>query len=215
MDASIRLPEEPTSDLESALAGDLRRTDEVEWLPSSQWRLHLLGFGHVTRGDAVKVVEVLREKVGEFAPPTLHVAGVQPLIFDGDDSVWAMLGGDLDDVTAVAKSMPRWVHPLGFTPDRRRYRPAIRLGRVTRSTALAYLEDLVGRLGEYQGPAWNADQITVGRVRGGSFEVFDVAMLEGRLGNKHELPAAPVAAPVAVPQQASGVEAERPHLAVG
>jgi hypothetical protein len=213
MHASFRLAEEPTHDLATALSADTQRTDQVAWLHPSLWRLHLIGFGHVTRGDAAQIVEVIREKVGEFAPPTLHVAGVQPLIFDGDDAVWAMLGGDLDDVSAVAKSMPRWVHPLGFTPDRRIYRPAIRLGRVTRHTGLAYLEDLVGRLGEHRGPAWDADEITVGRVQGSRFEVFDVAALEGRLGRRQELPAAREAQ--AIPQQALAHDGERPHLAVG
>jgi hypothetical protein len=214
MHACFRLPDQPTSELTAALAADLRQTDQIEWLPAPLWRLHLLGFGHVTRGDAVQVVDVLREKVAGFAPPTLRIAGVQPLIFDGDDSVWAMLGGDLDDVYAVAKSMSRWVHPLGFAPDRRLYRPAVRIGRVTLNTTLDYLEDLSGRLGEHAGPTWDADQITVGRVRGETIEVFDVVALEGRLGERETLPGPrPVEKPP-IPKQAKPHPADKPRLAV-
>jgi hypothetical protein len=214
MHACFRLPDQPTSELTAALAADLRQTDQIEWLPAPLWRLHLLGFGHVTRGDAVQVVDVLREKVAGFAPPTLRIVGVQPLIFDGDDSVWAMLGGDLDDVYAVAKSMSRWVHPLGFAPDRRLYRPAVRIGRVTPNTTLDYLEDLTARLGEHAGPSWDADEITVGRVRGDAIEVFDVVALEGRLGERETLPTPrPVAKPP-VPSQVKPYVADKPRLAV-
>jgi hypothetical protein len=218
MHACYRMPDEPTRDVATALAADLLQTDQVEWLPPALWRLHVLGFGNVTRGDAVKVVDVIRDKVGEFAPPTLHVRGVQPLIFDGDDSVWAMLDGDLDDLSAVAKSMSRWVHPLGFAPDRRVYRSAVRLGRVTGETSLDYLEDLVGRVGEHRGPAWDAEAITIGRVRGESLEVFDVVEHEGQLGRRQPLRQPlqkPRRAVPPVPKQSAPQNDDRPRLAVG
>jgi hypothetical protein len=215
MHACYRIPDEPSRDLAAALQSDLRQTDQVEWLPPVLWRLHLLGFGNVTRGDAVKVVDVIRDKVGDFVPPTLHVTGVQPLIFDGDDSVWATLDGDLDDLSAVAKSMSRWVHPLGFAPDRRVYRPAVRLGRVTRDTSLEYLEDLIGRVGQRRGPAWDAAAITIGRVRGETLEVFDVVEHEGQIGGRKPVQKARPADAPPVPRQAALRKDDRPRLAVG
>jgi hypothetical protein len=135
----------------------------------------------VVREDAVRVAEVLTERVGEVGAPTLRLEEVRPLPQDGDDSIWVGLGGDADVLTELAAAIPRWAHEIGFVPDRRSYYSGIRLGRVTAATTVPYLEGLTSRLGGYEGPAWTAEQVLVAAEKPAGpnhpprFEVFDSA----------------------------------------
>jgi 2'-5' RNA ligase len=181
--ACALLSQEASRDLRAALASDLTGTGQVDWLHPDLWRLQLVGFGHVTRSDAVQLVDTLRDRVSELVVPTLRLNRVQALIYDGDDSVWAGLAGDTDDLAEIASSITRWVHELGFVPDRRIYRPWVRLGRINANTDLAYLESLEDRLGAYQGPVWTVEHVTLARTRAATpqrpaiLDVFDQAAL--------------------------------------
>lgn len=157
--ATIQPPEAALSHLSAVLRNDLAETHQVAWEHESRWRIRLANFGMVVREDALRVAECLAERVAEIGPPTLRLEEVRPLPLDGDDSVWVGVGGDADALAQMAGSIPRWTHEVGFVPDRRAYYGGIRLGRVTPSTTVAYLEGLSSRLGGYEGPAWTAHEL--------------------------------------------------------
>jgi len=171
----------PAAHLEDALRPEREHPGQIDWLDPPLWRIYLLGFGNVTRGDAVMLADRVRERVAGLPAPTVHLALVEPLLYPGDDSVWVGLHGDEHAVKDLATAMPRWVHEFGFVPDRRAYRPWVQLGRVTAETELDYLEGMLQRLGEYRGPEWTAEGVALGRARAGTvdrpavFEAFDFA----------------------------------------
>ena len=176
--ASIQPPDDVLSHLSAVLRNDLADTGQVAWEHPSRWRIRLADFGMVVREDAVRVSECLTEHIAQVAAPVLKLAEVRPLPQDGDDSIWVGLGGDADVLTELAAAIPRWTHEIGFVPDRRSYYSGIRLGRVTSSTTVPYLEGLASRLGGYEGGAWTAPELLIGveRLAGPDhpprFEVF-------------------------------------------
>jgi 2'-5' RNA ligase len=183
--ATILPPDGVLGHLGDALSADLARSDQVDWRHESRWRIHLADFGVVVRGDALQLVERLGERIAELPPPTLRLEEIRPLPTDGDDGVWVGLGGDADALTEFATAIPRVVHELGFVPDRRLYYPGIRLGRVTTTTTVAYLEDLERRLGGYEGPAWTPRAVMFsaekpsGPNRPPSYDVFQEVAFHG------------------------------------
>lgn len=184
--ASLRPSSDAIAHLEAALRPEQAQPEQIAWIHSSQWHLQLANFGNLVQSDAVRLSEVLKEQVGRLPPPTLRLSGVVPLADEGDDSVWIGIEGDLDAAKRVASSLHGWVFNLGFVLDRRAsYKPRIRLGRITEQTTLRGLEQLVERLGSYEGPPWSAESVTLGRGRPDapifedSFEVFKRAYFAG------------------------------------
>jgi hypothetical protein len=176
--ASIQPPDDALSHLSDVLRTDLAETEQVAWEHQSRWRIRLANFGMVVREDALRVAECLTDRVAEIGPPTLRLEEIRPLPLDGDDSIWVGVGGDADALGEMAVAIPRWAHEVGFVPDRRAYYGGIRVGRVTPSTTVAYLEGLANRLGGYEGPAWTATEVLLCSEKPGGpdhpprFEVF-------------------------------------------
>jgi hypothetical protein len=133
------------------------------------------------------------------------------------------VAGENEAAASIASAMPRWVHPLGFVPDRRSYRHAIRLARVTPDTQLSYLESLAERLAGYEGPAWTVDSVSLASVRAATdtrpevLEVFDELSLQDPRPAVAEAPSTAAAAgsvvrlaarssePIAAARELSGV----------
>jgi RNA 2',3'-cyclic 3'-phosphodiesterase len=176
--ASLLPPDNVLDDLAAALQDDLATTEQVAWEARSRWRIRLADFGTVVRADAVAVTECLAEWVAKVGRPTLRLEEIRPLPYDGDDSVWVGIGGDEDLLTELASAIPQWTHTIGFVPDRRAYRSGIRVGRVTATTTVSYLESLSERLGGYEGLTWTpqAMLMTIEKMSGPEspprFEVF-------------------------------------------
>jgi 2'-5' RNA ligase len=177
--ASILPPDDVLDHIGAALRDDLAETELVAWEHRARWRVRLADFGMVVREDAVRVSECLTERVAGVVSPTLRLEEVRPLPLDGDDSIWVGIGGDADLLRELAAGIPQWIHVLGFVPDRRSYYSGIRLGRVTATTTVPYLEGLASRLGGYEGPAWTASDVllTIERASGPDhpprFDVFE------------------------------------------
>jgi 2'-5' RNA ligase len=163
--ASIRPPDDALEHLGEVLRDDLAETEQIAWEHRSRWRIRLANFGMVVREDAVRVGELLAERVAGVVSPTLRLEEVRPLPLDGDDSIWVGIGGDADLLTELAAAIPQWAHEVGFVPDRRAYYSGIRLGRVTPTTTVQYLESLATRLGGYEGPVWTAAEVLLGSER--------------------------------------------------
>jgi 2'-5' RNA ligase len=160
--ASILPPEDALDHMSAALQADFAETSQVAWEHRPRWRLRLADFGMVVREDAVRVAECLTERIAGVGSPTLRLEEVRPLPLDGDNSIWVGVGGDTGLLAELAAAIPQWTHEIGFVPDRRSYYSGIRVGRVTPTTTVPYLEGLASRLGGYEGPAWTATELLVG-----------------------------------------------------
>lgn len=166
--ASIRLPAVAVSRLEAVLLPEFAQTSELSWDHPNHWRLMLAHFGNVIHSDGFRLADLVTERVREIPAPTLRLSGIVALPEEGDDAVWVEVTGDVDRVSDLASTIPRWVLEFGFVPDRRAYRSRIRLGRITPTTTADYLESLIDRLGSFESEAWTADGVTLGYVAAGT-----------------------------------------------
>lgn len=158
--AAIKPPAGVIDDLADALS-DAAPPAGIAWLPPSGWLLRLAEFGFVVAADADRLGRDLAQNAIRLRAPVLRLAGVVPLPESGDDAVWVGLEGSVEAVDLLAGSIPWWVHASGFVPDRRSYRPMLKLGQVTTRTRIADLEHVAERLGPYRGPWWTADAVSL------------------------------------------------------
>lgn len=124
-------------------------------------QLPLANFGNVGLADRLALQEALQEEAAHWAPMELRFKGGSALVDPGDDSVWAELSGDVEQLTAMGRVIPRVVHRLGFLIDRRAFRTCVRVGRITPATRVDFLERLLTRLDGYSGPAWTAHHVSM------------------------------------------------------
>jgi len=150
------------AELVRAVGGD---TDELEPVPVGSLHLLITSFGNVAQGDAVALETALRGVGARWEPMQLRFAGAAALEWPGDDSVWATTEGDVERLADLARAVPASVQRLGFLLDRRTFRTWVRVGRITATTTEGYLERLVGRLEDYRGPAWLAEDLILLRER--------------------------------------------------
>jgi 2'-5' RNA ligase len=165
MSAALVPPPPVLEDL-SAVVLSVRGSDrQLEAVPAELVSLPLGNFGNVGLADRMDLEAVLKEEVSRWAPLELRFRGASALVEPGDDSVWAELDGDLDQLNALGSAVPRAVQRLGFLIDRRSFRTRVRIGRITTETGVDYLERLLARLEGYVGPAWTAHHVSLLRHR--------------------------------------------------
>lgn len=116
----------------------------------------ITGFGNLTTHDTHRVTESIKAAAVDWHPVTLRFAGGTALDFPGDWSVWAKVEGDLDEVFAMARSVPQSVEGLGFFVDRRKFRPMMSVAKVTPATTGPFLEQVVAALDAFRGEEWPA-----------------------------------------------------------
>jgi 2'-5' RNA ligase len=146
-----------------AVVDDDESDEQLTVPPVEQMYLPLTGFGNVTLGDSVQLVQALRSEAATWAPLTVHLAGGTALEFRGDESLWAKIVGDVDGLQNIGRSVPQVVQRLGFFVDRRKFRPWLAVGTITEATTAPYLETVVARLEAFTGQPWVIDRITVMR----------------------------------------------------
>jgi 2'-5' RNA ligase len=126
----------------------------LEHVPVKDMRLPITGFGNLTTHDAHRVTEEIRQAAARWRPATVRFAGGTALDFPGDWSVWAKLDGDVDDLSAMARSVPQAVERLGFFVDRRKFRPMLSVATVTPATTGPFLQEVVDALEAFRGEEW-------------------------------------------------------------
>src|SRR3990170_4266036 len=125
----------------AAVVRSVRGTEtELDPLPVERMLLPLGNFGNVGLADRLALQEALSDQVSRWAPLELRFHGGSALVDAGDDSVWAELVGDVEQLNAMGTGVPRAVQRLGFLIDRRLFRTRMRVGRITSATSLRYLE---------------------------------------------------------------------------
>ncbi len=134
-------------------------TPELDPVPVGQMCLPVTQFGNVTTSDARSLEATLRREAATWPAPKLYFGGGTALEWAGDQSVWAKLDGDVDDLLAIGRGVSNVVRRLGFLVDRRVFRPWLAVGTITDHTTAPYLERLVGALESFQGQPWRLEEL--------------------------------------------------------
>ena len=121
----------------------------------------ITGFGNVTLGDSVKLAKALRTEAASWRRPEVAFTGGAALEFKGDESVWAKLDGDIDDLKTIGRGVPHVVQRLGFFVDRRQFRPWLSVGTITDDTTAPYLESVVAALDGFRGRSWTVEAVSL------------------------------------------------------
>jgi 2'-5' RNA ligase len=185
MSAALIPPPPVLEDLAAVVRSVRGHDTQLEPVPADLMRLPLGNFGNVGLTDRMALQEALTDEVARWAPLQLRFRGGAALVDPGDDSVWAEMSGDLEQLTAMGAVVPRVVHRLGFLIDRRSFRTRMRVGRITPTTSLEFLERLLTRLDGYSGPAWTSHHVSLLRHLSGDgssepmFEVLHELRLVG------------------------------------
>ena len=152
---SVREPMSQASEASEASEGELAMVaPERMYLPITH-------FGNVTQGDSIRLAEALCAEAATWKRPQVHFSGSAALEWPGDQSVWAKLDGDLDDLMTIGRGVPHVVQRLGFFVDRRQFRPWLSVGTITSATTAPYLERLVKVLDSFRGDDWTIESVSL------------------------------------------------------
>jgi len=125
----------------------LRQRYDVKWIPASQMHMTLLFGGELDDDAVTELADIVRdialpplsfrlERLGHFPPRGLpHV-------------LWAGLGGDVGEVTALQEELTERSKPLGVEREKRGFTPHITLGRVKSEFGALALVDELRKLGD-------------------------------------------------------------------
>lgn len=182
--AALVPPRDVQEDLAAAVASVRGGREQLSQVPAELLSIRLANFGKVSHADTDALRSTLHKELAQWPPMVFHFAGGVVLEPIGDDSAWAQLGGEADELVSVANLTVRVVKRLGFLVDRRLPRTLVRVGRITPATTEDYLQRLIDRLAGYSGPEWTCSDIAlvrssdtlVGPVPG--FQVIDRLALE-------------------------------------
>ena len=136
-------------------------TPELNAVRAESMHIPITNFGNVTLADARALETAIGREAANWPAPKLRFTGGTALEWRGDESVWAKLEGDVDELAQVGKGVPVVVQRLGFFVDRRQFRPWLSVGTITDATSAPYLERLVGALEAFEGQSWVLEQVTV------------------------------------------------------
>jgi 2'-5' RNA ligase len=142
-------------------AGAAHQLDAVS---ARDMQISLAGFRNLPQGEAVRLAATLRDAAAGWESPLLRFGGATALEWPSDRSVWVTLGGDVDQLTEIARKVPIVAQQLGLFLDRRRFRPWLEVGSVNGATTAPYLEKLVATLDDFSAD-WRLDSVSLLRPR--------------------------------------------------
>lgn len=161
LSAALLPPGSVLEDL-AAVVRSVRGSDvELYPVPPEEMLLPFAHFGNVSLTDRTALRGAMEQGVAGWAPIELRFRGGSALVDDKDDSVWAELDGDIEQLAALGAAIPRYVQRLGFLIDRRVFHTRMRVARITPATTVEFLERLLARLEGYSGPAWTAHDVVL------------------------------------------------------
>jgi len=150
--------QEDLADLVARVPGGREQLTPV---PAHLLHLRLANFGNVALRDAEAVRKTLQREVAQLPRMKFRFHGGVALEPLGDDSGWAQLQGDLGPLIDAANLTVRLGKRLGFLVDRRLPRTLVRVGRITPVATEDYLQELIDRLDDYNGPEWECRELAV------------------------------------------------------
>lgn len=135
--------------------------ETLTWAEAASIRIGLGYFGNLTDADVFKLSARLTAEVGKVESLELRFSGGGALEEAGDDTVWAGIEGDKDELRSLALKIAEAGRREGFLVDRRWYKPRARLAAINDTTTAAGLETTVARLTVYEGQAWRTNSIAL------------------------------------------------------
>ena len=136
---SVRPTDEVVAHLCAELSG--RSTSRPD-----QWHITLAFLGEVNKAEVL--YDGLRAAAARTSPFRLNLAGGG--VFTGARVVWAGVGGDGDELTALESRVREACCEAGVVLERRGFRPHVTVGKIGRVDAAA--------LSGYVGPTWEVDE---------------------------------------------------------
>lgn len=127
---------------------------QLDQVPPFRMHVPIAKFGNLALADAIRLSDAMEDQATGWGSPRLRLSGGLALEPEGDDSVWARLQGDLDDLGAIVRGVSRVAQGLHLFVDRRVFRPELRLGTINDRTTEPYLGQLLATLEELDGPPW-------------------------------------------------------------
>ncbi len=164
LQAALLPPHDVQTDLAAVTASVPGSGEQLTLVPAHLLQLRLANFGEVSLGDAASVRSALQREIAQWPTMSFRFRGGAALEPIGDDSVWAKLEGDVEQLAEMANLTARVVKRLGFLVDRRLPRTLVRLGRITPATTETYLQRLIDRLDGYSGPEWACSDLALVRT---------------------------------------------------
>lgn len=161
--AAVVPPERARVELADLVQSVAPGTPELTQVPVDGMRIPITSFGNVAQEDSERLLGQLRKVTAGWSRPELRFHGSAALEFEGDESVWAKVDGDVDGLLQIGRGVPVAVQPLGFLVDRRQFRPWLAVGSITAATKLPYLEKLTAALDSFEGQPWTPESLTIFR----------------------------------------------------
>lgn len=161
--AAVVPPERARVELADLVQSVAPGTPELVPVSVGDMRIPITSFGNVAQQDTERLLGQLRQVTAGWHRPELRFHGSAALEFEGDESVWAKIDGDVDGLLQIGRGIPVAVQPLGFLVDRRQFRPWLAVGSITAATKLPYLEKLTAALDSFEGQSWIPESLTVFR----------------------------------------------------
>lgn len=138
--------------------------EQLDLVPSDLLYLRLASFSKVALGDFEAMRDAIGRETAQWPPMRLRLKGGAALEPVGDESVWARLEGDLEQLDHITDLIIRVVRRMGFVLDRRLSRTLVRLGRVTPDTTVESLQQVIDRLDDYTSRDWTCHDVVLLRV---------------------------------------------------
>lgn len=161
--AAVVPPERARVELADLVQSVAPGTPELAPVPVDYMRIPITGFGNVAQQDTERLLGALRKATASWVRPEVRFHGSAALEFEGDESIWAKVDGDVDGLLQIGRGVPVAVQPLGFLVDRRQFRPWLAVGSITAATKLPFLEKLTAALDSFEGQPWTAESLTIFR----------------------------------------------------
>lgn len=163
--AGLIPPQTMLDELDAVVRSAGGDSSELDPVPVRSLHIPVTSFGNVAHGDAVALGNALMSEAANWAPMELRFSGGAALEWPGDDSVWAKLDGDIEQLSMIGRTIPVVVQRLGFLVDRRKFRTWLCVGHITSATTAEFLQRLVDSLEAYRGPAWTLREVCLLRER--------------------------------------------------
>lgn len=123
--------------------------------------LPVVRFGNLTAVDSRRVAEMLTEVSATWTPPTVNFSGVQCGTEHRPRSIEAILGGEADELSDIARAVARHAAGLNLYVDRRLFSASFEIAIATDAASADHLVALTARLADFRGRTWAVDRLSI------------------------------------------------------
>jgi 2'-5' RNA ligase len=139
--------------------------ESLTWEPPSGVRAGICFFGNLILADLHRLATTLSTVIAETSPFDLRFGGGGALGDNRDDSVWTDVGGDVEELRSLERSIANAARSEGLMVDRRWFRPCAQIARINGVTTVDTLQRTLNALLAYEGDPWEVAQVALVEVR--------------------------------------------------